>query len=242
MYDYIHLEYLDILVITTMSLLVLEPFSVRKSVLKQRTINENDSATYTAQVMSPDESRYTLLVTHDQPQVRLFILLNNKNNEGYFFGYNITICIYNSFKRHNIHKHINTCLLDYIIIVLFIQLDITSFLLARHSSQSFPVIGSCRWRCIRKIYQNHQWKSSGQLCASGKDNKGMFNNYILLHVSTFSTTFILHYHVLLNIFFSLSLTDFHQCKVIWSEQKQKDSTWGCSSADSSRHSQKIDTQ
>jgi len=29
----------------------------------------------------------------------------------------------------------------------------------------------------------------------------MFNHYNLLHVSTFSTTFIFHYHALLNIFF-----------------------------------------
>jgi len=63
-----------------MSLLVLEPFSVRKSVQKQSVTNEEDSATYTTQVMSPDGSKYTLLVTSDQPQVRLFILLNNKNN------------------------------------------------------------------------------------------------------------------------------------------------------------------
>jgi len=163
MYDYIHLEYLDRLVITTMSLLVLEPFSVRKSVLKQSVTNEEDSATYTAQVMSPDGSKYALLVSPDQQQVRLFILLNNKNNEGYLFGYNIiTICTYNSFKRHNIHKHINTCLL-----LIFIQLDTTSFLLARRCSSSFPVIGSFPCRCISKIYQNHQWKSNGQLCASG---------------------------------------------------------------------------
>jgi len=145
-----------------MSLLVLEPFSAQKSVLKQRIINEKDSATYAAQVMSPNGSTYTLLVTAKQPQVRSFILLNNKNNEGHLFGYNITISTYNSFKCHNIHKHINTCLL-----LIFIQLDTTSFLLARRCSSSFPVIGFFPCRCISKIYQNQQWKSTGQLCESG---------------------------------------------------------------------------